>query len=119
MTDTTSVSRLRKKLKTGKKNLNEIGFHLMWILLLKLRSQSEHISYLSVKATRARLKHRSREQVKSRLNLLSYDLTHFNSIHMAKKQHENAPLVTPIHRQKSRLNFCAIQIQQSDFSVFP
>ena len=36
MTDTTFVSILRKKLKTGKMNLNEIGFHFMWILLLKL-----------------------------------------------------------------------------------
>jgi len=32
----TFVSRLRKKLKTGKMNLNEIGFHIMWILLLNL-----------------------------------------------------------------------------------
>ena len=45
MIDSTFVSRLRKKLKTGKMNLNEIGFHLMWILLLKLRSQSQHISW--------------------------------------------------------------------------
>ena len=31
--DSTFVSILRKKLKTGKKNVNEIGFHLMCILL--------------------------------------------------------------------------------------
>ena len=45
MTDTTFVSNLRKKLNTGKMNLGEVGFHLMRLLLLKLRSQSQSITY--------------------------------------------------------------------------